>query len=76
MLILYTKDGCQHCEKVKHAFLEQHIIYEERNIKDPAYLAEVKSHGAKMLPFLVDTTANTAIGESQEIIDYALEGSF
>lgn len=76
MLILYTKNGCQYCEEVKEAFGKQAVSYEERNIKDPAYLAEVKSYGAKTLPFLVDTTANTTIGESDEIIAYGLEGSF
>lgn len=76
MLILYTKDNCQYCEKVKHAFAERKVFYEERNIKNPEYLKEVQGHQARTMPFLVDTTANTTIAESDEIIDYASEYSF
>ncbi len=76
MLILYTKDNCQYCEKVKHAFAERKVTYEERNIKNPEYLKEVQGHQARTMPFLVDTTANTTIAESDEIIDYASEYSF
>lgn len=76
MLILYTKDNCVYCDKVKAAFSERRVMYEERNIKDPAYLKEVQAKGARTMPFLVDTTANTAFGESDEIIDYASEYAF
>ncbi len=76
MLILYSKDNCAYCEKVKHAFLEHNISYEERNIKNPDFLKEVQVHQARTMPFLVDTSANVAMGESDEIIAYALEGSF
>ncbi len=76
MLILYTKDNCQYCEKVKHTFAERKVVYEERNIKNPEYLKEVQGHQARTMPFLVDTTANTTIAESDEIIDYASEYSF
>ncbi len=76
MLILYTKDNCQYCEKVKHTFAERKVVYEERNIKNPEYLKEVQGHQARTMPFLVDTTANITIAESDEIIDYASEYSF
>lgn len=76
MLILYTKDNCQYCEKVKHTFAERKIVYEERNITNPEYLKEVQGYQARTMPFLVDTTANTMIAESDEIIDYASEYSF
>ena len=76
MLILYTKDNCEYCAKVKKAFEERRVIYEERNIKDPTFLKEVQAHAARTMPFLVDTTANVAMGESDAIIDYASEYSF
>ena len=76
MLILYSKDNCQYCEKVKSAFATHKITYEERNIKNPEFLKEVQGYQARTMPFLVDTTANVHMGESDEIIAYALEGSF
>lgn len=76
MLILYTKDNCQYCKKVKDAFLMKGVVYEGRNIKDPQFLEEAQARGARAMPFLVDTTANTAFGESDEIIDYVSEYSF
>lgn len=76
MLILYTKDNCQYCSKVKNAFLERKVVYEDRNIKDPVYLKEAQGYQARTMPFLVDTSANITLGESDEIIDYASEYSF
>ncbi len=76
MLILYTKDNCVYCEKVKSVFLERRTVYEERNIKIPEFLKEVQGYEARTMPFLVDTTANTQIRESDEIIDYGSEYSF
>jgi len=76
MLILYTKNNCSHCDNVKKAFRSHRIVYEERNILNPANLAEAKEKGAHSMPFLVDTSANTVIKKSDEIIDYVLEGSF
>lgn len=76
MLILYTKNNCVYCDEVKKAFRSHRIVYEERNISNEKFLAEVKEKGARTMPFLIDTSANTTIGESSEIIDYVLEGSF
>lgn len=76
MLILYTKDNCSYCDKVKKSFSERKVNYEERNIKEPEYLKEVQGYGARTMPFLLDTSANIQIGESDEIIDYASEYSF
>lgn len=76
MLILYTKDNCQYCEKVKKAFLEGNVAYEERNIHYPEYLKEVQGRGARTMPFLVDTTANISMSESDDIIEYGTEYSF
>lgn len=76
MLILYTKDNCTYCEKVKATFAERRVVYEDRNIKNPEFLQEVQAYKARSMPFLVDTSANVQIGESDEIIDYASEYSF
>ena len=76
MLILYTKNNCQYCEKVKNAFLERNVAYEERNIENEDFLAEVQGYGARTMPFLVDTSANVKIGESEQIIDYVTESAF
>ena len=76
MLILYTKDNCGYCDKVKGAFIERGVIYEERNIKNPDFLKEVQAHHARTMPFLFDTTANVAMAESDDIIDYASEYAF
>lgn len=75
MLILYTKDNCQYCTKVKDAFLMGNISYEERNIKDPEFLKEVQERNVRTMPFLVDTFTNTEVRESDEIIDYGMEYS-
>jgi hypothetical protein len=61
---------------VKNAFREHKVVYEERNIANPEFLAEVRSYQARTMPYLVDTSANVSMGESDEIIDYALEYSF
>lgn len=76
MLILYTKDHCPYCEKVKRVFSERRITYEERNVRDVDFLKEVQSYNAQTLPFLVDTQANVSMGESDDIIDYASEYAF
>lgn len=76
MLILYTKDNCEYCEKVKSTFAERRVVYEERNISDPTFLKEAQEYGARTMPFLFDTTAQTSVRESDDIIDYASEYSF
>jgi glutaredoxin len=76
MFILYTKNNCIYCDKVKDAFLHLGVAYEERNIGNKVYLDEARAQGARTVPFLVDTTANVMMGESDDIIAYAQEGSF
>ncbi len=76
MLILYTKNNCEYCDKVKKAFAERGVVYEERNIKEPEYLKEAQAHNARTMPFLFDPQANVAMTESNDIIDYASEYSF
>ena len=76
MLILYTKNNCQYCEKVKNAFLERSVGYEERNIENDEFLEEAQSKGFRTMPVLVDTTANVTIPTSDEIVDYINEYAF
>lgn len=76
MLILYTKNNCQYCDKVKKALLERSVVYEERNIENEEYLKEVQAKGARTMPFLVDTSANVTMSESDDIIDYVSEYAF
>ena len=76
MLILYTKNKCIYCEKVKKAFLEKGVVYEERNIENEDFLKEVQGYGARTMPYMVDTTANVKMGESDDIIDYVSEYAF
>jgi glutaredoxin len=76
MLILYTKDNCHFCAHTKETLHERKVIFEERNIKDPVFLKEAQDKGAHTMPFLVDTSANVAMGESDAIIDYASEYAF
>jgi glutaredoxin len=76
MLLLYTKNNCQYCSKVKQAFLEKGVAYEERNIENEDFLKEVQEKGVRTLPYLVDTTANVAMAESEDIIDYVSETVF
>jgi glutaredoxin len=76
MLILYTKDNCHYCEKVKSIFAERKIMYEERNIKNIEFLKEAQSKHARTIPFLIDTASGVAMGESDEIIAYASEYAF
>ena len=65
-----------YCEKVKNAFLEKGIVYEERNIENDEFLAEAQTKNIKSMPFLIDTTANISMGESDDIIDYISEYAF
>ena len=76
MLILYTKNNCSYCDKVKKAFSERRVVCDERNISDPTFLKEAQGYTARTMPFLVDTTANVTLNESDAIIDYASEHAF
>jgi glutaredoxin len=76
MIILYTKNNCQYCEKVKQVFLERGTVYEERNINVPEFLQEVQALGARTMPFMKDTSANVLLGESEDIIEYISEYAF
>ena len=76
MLVLYTKNNCKYCDKVKSALLEKSAVYEERNIENDEFLAEAQAKGFRTMPVLVDTIANLTIAESEEIVNYISECAF
>ncbi len=78
MLILYTSNNCPFCEKVKDSFLGKMSSYEERNISESEeYKKElIKKGGKQQVPFLIDTSANVMMYESDDILDYLNEGVF
>lgn len=75
MLILYTKQGCPFCEKVKEAAAELGVEFDERDINEkPEHLDELIAHGGmRQVPFLVDEENNVAMYESDDIITYLTE---
>jgi len=60
--ILYTMDGCPHCENLKDIIYEQEIDVDIRNIKDheKEYEQFVEASGSEYLPAftLVETKDN------------------
>lgn len=77
MIIIYTKDDCSYCERVKDYFLDKKAGYEERNISNGNFRKELIEKGGKaQVPFLHDTLANVMMYGSDDIIDYLSEGVF
>ena len=76
MIILYTKNNCVYCDKVKKVFSERRVAYEERNVENVSFLKEAQVLGAKMMPCMYDTVSKEIIQESDSIIDYASEYAF
>ncbi len=73
MLQLYTFKSCMFCERVRRAFAEMGIEYEEvlAEMGTPAYDELVKLGGRGQVPFLVDEDNNVSMYESNDIIAYA-----
>lgn len=73
MLKLYTYQDCPYCEKVRQAFAEMDLEYEEVD----AERGTVGSHelirlgGKQQVPFLVDEANGVQLYESNDIIEYA-----
>lgn len=72
MKTLFLKPGCPFCARVLAFAREQNIALAERDIvNDPTALPELLSKGGKrQVPFLVDEENNTAMYESDDIIEY------
>jgi len=73
MLKLYTFPTCPYCQKVRRAFSEDGIPYEEVNAEPGTPGAEELQHlgGKLQVPFLLDTEAGLSMYESDDIITYA-----
>ena len=71
MLILYTKTGCQFCEKVLRVATELGISFDERNIADEKNVKElIEKGGKRQVPFLVDEAKGVSMYESDDIVKY------
>jgi len=71
MLILYVRTGCPYCAAVKKVVDELELAVEEKNIEDPAVLAELMEKGGKRQePYLIDTERGVSMYESDDIIQY------
>ena len=72
MLILYTKNGCPFCHKVLDFVEERGIEIEEREVySSEKNMAELLEKGGKrQIPFLHDTSDDTMMYESGDIIEY------
>ena len=73
MLKLYTYSYCPYCEKVRRAFEEMKVDYEEVDAErgTPGSEELLKLGGKQQVPFLVDEEAGVSMYESDDIIEYA-----
>ncbi len=71
MYDLYVSETCPYCRKVMNFFDENNIVYNKKDITNPENLNNlIKIGGEKQVPFLVDTTNNVSMYESDDIIKY------
>ena len=71
MLTLYMRPGCPYCAKVLRVSEELGIVFEERNIWDPAVKEELVARGGKsQVPYLVDSDKGVEFYESEAIIEH------
>lgn len=76
MLILYMRPGCPYCAKVFRVAEVLGVVFDERNINDPAVNAELLARGGKrQVPYLVDSERGIEMYESDDIIAH-LHASF
>lgn len=73
MFKLYTYPTCPYCEKVRQAFGEMGINYEEVNAERGTLGSEelMQLGGKQQVPFLVDEEQGIFMYESDDIISYA-----
>lgn len=73
MLKLYTYESCPYCEKVRRAFEEMAVDYEEVDAErgTPGSLELMELGGKQQVPFLVDEEQGIFMYESDDIISYA-----
>lgn len=75
MLKLYTYPTCPYCAKVRSAFADLGVKYEEINAERGNAGSDelVRLGGKQQVPFLVDEEAGIQMYESSDIITYARE---
>lgn len=74
MFTLFIESGCGFCKRVLAAIDEMGVTVERKNIADPAVEAELIAHGGKrQVPYLIDTSRNVAMYESDDIVKYLRE---
>lgn len=73
MFKLYTYAACPYCEKVRVAFEEMNIDYEEVDAErgTPGSLELLELGGKQQVPFLVEEEQGIFMYESDDIISYA-----
>ena len=73
MIKLYTYANCPYCEKVRRAFAELDLDYEEIAAErgTPGSLELMQLGGKQQVPFLVDEEEGVFMYESNDIISYA-----
>jgi glutathione S-transferase len=77
MYKLYTYPSCPYCDKVRAAFAEMGVEYEEIDASrgTPGSEVLVNMGGKQQVPFLVDEDNNVQMYESDKIVEYAREHS-
>ena len=75
MLTLYFKPTCPFCQRVLQMAENLKVELELKDVsEDDATLAElIEKGGQKQVPYLVDTEKDTAMYESNDIIEYIRE---
>ncbi len=73
MLKLYTFRYCPYCERVRTAFADMKIPYEEVSAEPgtPGLQEVLRLGGKQQVPFLVDPEREHHLYESTDIIEYA-----
>lgn len=72
MLTLYTTGHCPYCNVVRKTLDEMGLEYSVKRIdEDPsAYDELMKLGGKRQVPFFTDSSTNTAMYESGDIVKY------
>ncbi|MEK9159658.1 MAG: glutathione S-transferase N-terminal domain-containing protein [Patescibacteria group bacterium] len=73
MFKLYSYQDCPYCDKVRAAFAEMNLDYEEVDAErgTPGSLKLLELGGKQQVPFLVDEEQGIFMYESDDIISYA-----
>ena len=71
MLKLYVRTGCPDCAVAMGKLHDLSLLYEEKNIADPAVSAELVARGGmRQVPYLVDDARGVEMYESADLARY------